>query len=186
MAQSLTSSSAESISAPIPMLIGGEWRPAQETYDVRDPYRGDVVARAPRSSLGDLDAALSAAVAAKPKAAAIPGYERAALLRRVGVLLAERADAIAEVMTRESGKALKDARAEVIRSQDTIQLSAEEAVRIEGEHVPLEASAMARANSPSCCDFRSAWSVPSRHSTRRSIWPATRWRRRSPPATPSC
>jgi acyl-CoA reductase-like NAD-dependent aldehyde dehydrogenase len=124
------------------MLIGGEWRPAREAYDVRDPYRGDVVARAPRSSLGDLDAALTAAVMAKPKAAAIPGYERAALLRRVGALLNERADAIAEVMTRESGKALKDARAEVIRSQDTIQLSAEEAVRIEGEHVPLEASAM--------------------------------------------
>jgi acyl-CoA reductase-like NAD-dependent aldehyde dehydrogenase len=57
-------------------------------------------------------------------------------------LLLERADRIAEVMTRESGKAIKDARAEVIRSQDTIQLAAEEAVRIEGQHVPLDASAM--------------------------------------------
>jgi acyl-CoA reductase-like NAD-dependent aldehyde dehydrogenase len=128
-------------SADLPMLIGGEWQAAKETYDVRDPYRGDVVAKAPRSSPADLDAALSAAVATKPKAAAVPGYERAALLRRVGVLLGERANAIAEVMTRESGKALKDARAEVIRSRDTISLSAEEAVRIEGEHVPLEASA---------------------------------------------
>jgi acyl-CoA reductase-like NAD-dependent aldehyde dehydrogenase len=142
MAQSLKSSSSEAAAAQIAMLIGGEWRPARETYDVHDPYRGDVVASAPRSSLDDLDAALSAAVAAKPKAAAVPGYERAALLRRVGALLIERADVIAEVMTRESGKALKDARAEVIRSQDTLQLSAEEAVRIEGEHVPLEASAM--------------------------------------------
>jgi acyl-CoA reductase-like NAD-dependent aldehyde dehydrogenase len=142
MAQPLISSSSQSEAARIAMLIGGEWRSARETYDVHDPYRGEVVARAPRSSLDDLDAALSAAVAAKPKAAAVPGYERAALLRRVGVLLLERADTIAEVMTRESGKALRDARAEVIRSQDTIQLSAEEAVRIEGEHVPLEASAM--------------------------------------------
>ncbi|MGA7811124.1 aldehyde dehydrogenase family protein, partial [Bradyrhizobium sp.] len=71
-----------------------------------------------------------------------PGYERAALLRRVGALLLERADDIAEIMTRESGKALRDARAEVVRSQDTIMLSAEEAVRIEGEHVPLDATAM--------------------------------------------
>ena len=50
--------------------------------------------------------------------------------------------AIAEIMARETGKAIKDAKAEIIRSQDTLSLSAEEAVRIEGEHVPLDASAM--------------------------------------------
>jgi len=54
----------------IPMLVGGEWRAASETYEVRDPYRGEVVAHAPRSTRVDLDAALAAAVAAKAKAAA--------------------------------------------------------------------------------------------------------------------
>jgi acyl-CoA reductase-like NAD-dependent aldehyde dehydrogenase len=124
------------------MLVGGEWRLPVDSYDVRDPYRDCVISRAPQSTLKDLDDALSSAVAARPEAAAMPGFARAALLRRVGALLLERADRIAEVMTRESGKAIKDARAEVIRSQDTIQLSAEEAVRIEGHHVPLDASAM--------------------------------------------
>ncbi len=126
----------------IPMLIGGNWRAATATYPVRDPYRGTVVAHAPRSSLADLDAALDAAVAAKAEAAATPAYERAALLRRAGKLLVERADSIAEIMARETGKAVKDAKAEIVRSQDTLSLSAEEAVRIEGEHVPLDASAM--------------------------------------------
>lgn len=126
----------------IPMLVAGEWRRPADTYEVRDPYRDCPVSRAPISTLKDLDDALSSAVAARPKAAAMAGFARAALLRRVGALLLERADRIAEVMTRESGKAIKDARAEVIRSQDTIQLSAEEAVRIEGQHVPLDASAM--------------------------------------------
>lgn len=126
----------------IPMLIGGEWREATETHDVIDPYRKEVVARAPRSSLGDLDAALQSAVAAKAVMAAMPGYERAALLRRAKALLLQRADEVAEVMARETGKAIKDARGEVVRSQDTIELSAEEAVRIEGEQVPLEGSQM--------------------------------------------
>ena len=126
----------------ISMLIGGEWRKPAQTYLVRDPYRGSVVAQAPRSSLIDLDAALDAAVAAKAKAAATPAYERAALLRRAGKLLIERADNIAAIMARETGKAIKDAKAEIVRSQDTLSLSAEEAVRIEGEHVPLDASAM--------------------------------------------
>jgi len=128
--------------AAIPMLIGGEWRSASETYEVRDPYRGDVFEIAPRSTLGELDEALSAAVAAKAKIAAMPAFERAALLRRAGKLLVERADTIAEIMARETGKAIKDAKAEIVRTQDTMSLSAEEAVRIEGEHIPLDASAM--------------------------------------------
>ena len=124
----------------IPNLINGQWCAAEEHLEVKDPYRKQVVARAPRSSMADLDAALKAATAAKTVMAAMPGYERAALLRRVKALLLERADAIAEVMTRETGKAIKDARGEVVRSQDTIELSAEEAVRIEGEQVPIEGS----------------------------------------------
>ena len=124
------------------MLIGGEWRAGSPGAAVIDPYRGEIVAHAPESSLQDLDDALAAAVAAKAEVAAMPGYQRAALLRKVGALLVERADAIAEVMTRETGKAIKDARAEVTRSQDTILLSAEEAIRIEGEQVPLDGTAM--------------------------------------------
>lgn len=133
---------SESSVSTIPQLIGGEWRQAAQTYDVIDPYRGSMVSRAPRSTLADLDDALEAAVGAKPTMAAMPGYERAALLRRAGKLLSERADAIAEIMSRETGKAIKDARGEVTRSRDTIELSAEEAVRIEGQHVPLDASQM--------------------------------------------
>jgi acyl-CoA reductase-like NAD-dependent aldehyde dehydrogenase len=139
---SAVKTSAAAAPAAIPMLVGGEWRAASETYEVRDPYRGGVIAHAPRSTRADLDAALDAAVRAKAKAAATPAYERAALLRSAGKLLVERADHIAEIMARETGKAVKDAEAEIVRSQDTLSLSAEEAVRVEGEHVPLDASAM--------------------------------------------
>jgi acyl-CoA reductase-like NAD-dependent aldehyde dehydrogenase len=126
----------------IPMLVGGAWVDAKDTYEVADPYRGTVVARAPQSSIEDVDAALRAATASKPKAAALPGYERAALLRRVGRLLTDRAESIAEILTRESGKAIRDSKAEIARSQDTLQLSAEEAIRIEGQQVPVDGSAM--------------------------------------------
>src|SRR5215471_20334722 len=114
----------DSHAAAIRMLIGGAWREGASSHEVRDPYRGEAVARAPESSLKDLDDALAAASAAKAKAAAMPGYERAAILRKVAQLLVQRADEIAEIMSRETGKAISDARAEVVRSQDTIQLSA--------------------------------------------------------------
>jgi acyl-CoA reductase-like NAD-dependent aldehyde dehydrogenase len=86
------------------MQIGGAWRVASDSYEVRDPYRNTVVARAPRSSLGDLNDALDAAVAAKAKAAATPAYERAALLRRAATLLVRRADLIAEAMAHHDGR----------------------------------------------------------------------------------
>jgi acyl-CoA reductase-like NAD-dependent aldehyde dehydrogenase len=143
MAESKLAPEARAVDAPpIRMLIGGQWRAGATTKPVVDPYRGEVVAHAPESTLQDLDDALTAASAAKAQVAAMPGYQRAAMLRKVAALLVERADAIARVMARETGKAIKDARAEVTRSQDTLLLSAEEAIRIEGEQVPLEGTAM--------------------------------------------
>jgi acyl-CoA reductase-like NAD-dependent aldehyde dehydrogenase len=97
----------------IPQLIAGKWQPAAESYDVRDPYRGTVIAKAPRSGMEDLERAMQAAHSAKHVMAAMPGYKRAELLRRVGDLLGKRVDQIAEVMARETGKAIKDCRAEV-------------------------------------------------------------------------
>lgn len=133
---------ADSGPARLRMLIGGQWHFGDHELDVLDPYRGGCVARVPESSIADMDAALAAAVAVKPKAAAMPGYERAALLRHVSALLGERAEEIAQIMSRETGKAIKDSRAEVTRSKDTLLLSAEEAIRIQGEQVPLDGSAM--------------------------------------------
>ncbi len=124
------------------MLVGGEWRAGSPESAIVDPYRGEVVAHAPESSAKDLDDALAAACEAKARMAAMPGYQRAALLRKVAGLLVERAESIAETMSRETGKAIRDARAEVTRSQDTVLLSAEEAIRIEGEQVPLDGTAM--------------------------------------------
>jgi acyl-CoA reductase-like NAD-dependent aldehyde dehydrogenase len=124
------------------MLIGGKWRLGEVEREIIDPYRGDIVARAPESTAADLDAALSAAVSAKADAAAMPGHKRAEILRKAESLVAQRADEIAAIMARETGKAIKDSKAEVERSISTVRLSAEEAVRIQGEHVPLDATDM--------------------------------------------
>ena len=71
--------SVDTVPTAIPMLIGGAWRAASEDYEVRDPYRGTLVARAPRSSMNDLNDALDAAVQAKAAAAATPAPAMAAM-----------------------------------------------------------------------------------------------------------
>ena len=123
-------------------LVGGHWHAGERSVEIRDPYRGDVVGTAPVSSKADLDGALDAAVQAREKAAAMPAYERAALLRRVATLIERDVASLAELMSRETGKAIKDSEGEIRRSMDTFALAAEEAIRIEGRHVPLDGSAM--------------------------------------------
>lgn len=128
--------------ATIRMLIGGAWREGEQVEEVRDPYRGNVVAYAPVSSSQDCNDALEAAHKARKVMAAMPGYERAALLRRAADHVSARAEEIGRAMSLESGKAIRDAIGEAQRAADTLRLYAEEAIRIQGEHVPMDASAV--------------------------------------------
>jgi len=67
-------------------------------------------------------------------------YVRMHLLQVVSELK-KRAEEIAQTLTMESGKPIKDARGEVTRTIDTFQVAAEESTRIYGEHIPLDISA---------------------------------------------
>lgn len=122
--------------------IDGDAVAGGNRFESIDPYRGKVVATAPSGTPQEVSAAVSAARRAAPEATAMPAHERARILRRAGELIVERADVIGAIMAQETGKAIKDAQAEVRRSFDTIALSAEEAIRIEGSHVPLDGSEM--------------------------------------------
>ena len=126
----------------IRMRIGGQWRDAEQVAEVKSPYTGDVVAHMPVSSTRDLDDALSAARSARAAMADMPGYERAAMLQRAADEVAKRAEDIARAMSLETGKALRDSLVEVQRTSGVLRLCAEEAVRIQGEHVPMDASAL--------------------------------------------
>ena len=122
--------------------IAGKAVEGDGIFESRDPYRGDVVCTAPTAGAEDIDNAVGSARIAAGEVAAMPAYERAAILRQTANLVFEHAAEIGEIMARETGKALSDAEGEVKRSMDTLTLSAEEAIRIEGAHVPLDGSAM--------------------------------------------
>ncbi|MBX3522046.1 MAG: aldehyde dehydrogenase family protein [Xanthobacteraceae bacterium] len=128
--------------ADVPMRIGAEWRTGKNVVSTVEPYAGKPVAKVAVSRREDLDDALNAAVAARQLIGEMPPYERAAILRRAADGLAAKADEIAKTLSFETGKALADTRTELARSIETVRFSAEEAVRITGEHVPLDGSAL--------------------------------------------
>ncbi|GAA4046014.1 aldehyde dehydrogenase family protein [Arthrobacter methylotrophus] len=123
-------------------LVGGSWCGEGAQIDIRDPYRGAVVGRMCVSTPAELSGALAAAKAASAVMAAMPGYERAAMLQRIADSVAANAEEIARIMALETGKAIADCRTEAARAPATLRLCAEEAVRIQGEHVPLDGSAV--------------------------------------------
>ena len=89
--------------------IGGSWRDAEDGAGGPRPVSrraSSLDRRFPPSRI--CDDALAAAHKAKDVMAAMPGYERAALLHRAADILATRTDDIGRAMALESGKALRD------------------------------------------------------------------------------
>src|SRR5688500_15865059 len=69
----------------------------------------------------------------------MPAHKRAAILLKAAALINEQEDEIARTIAAEAGKAMKFARMEVNRAYNTFTIAAEEAKRIHGEQIPLDA-----------------------------------------------
>jgi len=120
------------------LYIGGEWGPAAsgQTFEVRSPATGELVAEVADGSVDDVRRAIEVADAAGDAWAATTPYERAAILDRAHRLMVERADDLARLMTLEQGKPLRAARTEVEYAGDFLRWFAEEAKRIYGRTIP--------------------------------------------------
>jgi succinate-semialdehyde dehydrogenase/glutarate-semialdehyde dehydrogenase len=124
-----------SIAVPEGLFIDGIFEDATggATFDVLDPATeaviGTVADAAPQDGLRALDAASRA----QSDWAATAPRARSEILRRCFELMVERADGLARLMVLENGKALADARAEVLYAAEFFRWFAEEAVRIAGE-----------------------------------------------------
>ncbi len=120
------------------LLVGADWTPAEDgrTLPVEDPATGEVIAEVADASPADALAALDAADAAAAGWAATPARERAELLRRAFDAVVARGEELAALITREMGKPLEEARAEVAYGAEFLRWYSEEAVRIDGRYAP--------------------------------------------------
>lgn len=119
------------------LLVDGRWANGEGApFTVLDKYALTPVAEGPGASPAQVTATIDAAEAAFRGGGPGP-YERGRILERAAELLAEEAEAVAEVIRLESGFTISDAAGEVTRCQQTLRLSAEEARRLKGEIVPI-------------------------------------------------
>src|SRR5215213_2530592 len=121
------------------LLIDGQWVEAGPLMEVKNKYDGKIVGSLPTARKQDVEAAIDAAERAEEVMADMPAFKRAEILLRTAALLRERFDDLARTIAAEAGKALKFARAEVDRAVSTFTIASEEAKRLHGETIPLDA-----------------------------------------------
>lgn len=123
------------------LCIDGKWTKAADgrTIPVVNPATEEVIGTVAHAGKADLDAALAAASRGFAAWRRMSAFERSKIMRKAAQLIRERADAIAELMTREQGKPLAQAKLETLAAPDIIDWMAEEARRTYGRLVPARA-----------------------------------------------
>ena len=133
------SATIESSAVPrVPMLSGGVWSPSASSRaaDVFNPSTGETIARVPLASAAEVGAVVEAAHAAFPAWRDTPVVERARLLFRYREALTKRFDDLANLVTREHGKTLVEAKASVQRGIEVVEFACGAPTLLMGQTLP--------------------------------------------------
>jgi acyl-CoA reductase-like NAD-dependent aldehyde dehydrogenase len=120
-------------------FIAGQWIDKPKKIEVRNPFDDTVLDTVPRADAGDLERALAFAERGAKIMAKLSAYERWKILRKAADLIAARNDEFGRTISLEEGKIIAEGRGEANRAVETMMGSAEEAKRLHGETVPLDA-----------------------------------------------
>ncbi|WP_276357604.1 NAD-dependent succinate-semialdehyde dehydrogenase [Cohnella caldifontis] len=120
------------------LFINGHWTEARSSLRsaLFNPATGERITTVPSGGREDARAAVEAAYAAFPAWSQTAAEERSVCLRRIYDLIVANADRLAEIMTLEQGKPVKEAKGEVLWGADFFLWYSEEAKRIYGEVIP--------------------------------------------------
>jgi len=122
------------------MFLKGGWMKRDERIDVVNPFNGEAFDTVPLASGKDVTVAVDGLVDGSKVIREMPALQRCEILRRAATLMRERVDDLGTIISTEEGKILAEGKLEVTRAAETIDLSADEARRITGEVLPLDAA----------------------------------------------
>jgi acyl-CoA reductase-like NAD-dependent aldehyde dehydrogenase len=118
------------------LLIDGQWLKGRGTFDVTDPFDGEVIGTAAVATPEHATQAVAAAYRAMQSP--LTPVQRSKILARTAAIVAERRDAFADQIRAEAGKPITAALAEVDRAITTLSVAAEEARRLPSETVQFD------------------------------------------------
>lgn len=116
-------------------LVAGKWIDGSGgSFEVRSPHKGEVVHSVSRCTAADVDDAVRAAKEAQPAWAATSVIERAEILRKYCQVILDHAEEIAQMVTLETGKTIRETREELWEyTAPAYTRAAEEILRFKGQ-----------------------------------------------------
>ncbi|MFB5688626.1 aldehyde dehydrogenase family protein [Bacillus cereus] len=122
------------------LYINGNWKSVNTYKPLYAPYSEETLAEIAQGTEEDVKEAVTAAKNAMIKMNTLSAYDRATILEKVAQKMDERREEFAEIIAKEAAKPIRAARGEVDRTVQTYKFAAEEAKRIYGETLPLDAA----------------------------------------------
>lgn len=118
--------------------IDGKWVEGEKYEDVINPATNESIVEVPLSGKDSVDAAVEAATKAQKEWALVPAPMRAEVLFKIGSLMKERKERLAQLLTMENGKVIEEGRGEVQEGIDMAFYMAGEGRRLFGQTTPAE------------------------------------------------
>lgn len=110
---------------PIKNFINGQWQAASSTayLDIVNPATQEVLGQVPLSSGSDVEKAAQAAQEALPGWRRVPPGDRVQYLYKLKALLEQHREEVAQIITQECGKTLEEARGEMQRAIENLEVA---------------------------------------------------------------
>src|SRR5438132_10200142 len=120
--------------AKIPHYIDGQWveSNAREWSEIVNPATGESLGKVPISDAAEVTKAIDAAAAAYPAWRRTPPEDRIQPLFKLKMLLEEHIDDIARIITQENGKTVPEAKAEMRRAIENVEVACGIPVMMQG------------------------------------------------------
>src|SRR5215472_3362256 len=143
-------------------FINGKWVASRSYFESVNPATQEVLAEVASAGASEVDAAVAAAKAAFPSWASRPATERAALLRKLGDLIAQQVPALARTETQDTGQPIAQTGKQLVpRAADNFYYFAEMCVRVDGHTYPTPTHLNYTLFHPvGVCGLISPWNVP--------------------------
>lgn len=120
--------------------VGGEWKSTKDFAELQSPHTKEVIAKIPQATLEEVEQAIDVAFNTRKQMAELTAYDRAAILEHIAQLFIDNRKKAAEIISLEAAKPIKYALGEIDRTIETYKFAAEEAKRLTGEMIPMDAA----------------------------------------------
>ncbi|HWK21914.1 MAG TPA: aldehyde dehydrogenase family protein [Ureibacillus sp.] len=120
--------------------VNGEWKSSTNQAELYSPHTNELITTIPQATKEEVEQAIDVAYETRKEMERLTAFERASILEEIANLFIKNREKAANIICLEAAKPIKFALAEIDRTIETYKFAAEEAKRLTGEMIPMDAA----------------------------------------------